>query len=64
MIKAQFDDRASSIAQRYGYQYDELPWLDITFAVTLIYLILTMLTMWQRKDTLSITVCVCAIYVL
>ena len=45
-MKAKFDDQAAKLAEKYGYTYDELPWLDITFGVTLVYLILTMLAMW------------------
>ena len=32
--------------------------------MTLAYLVLTLLSMWQRKDCLNITVCACGIYVL
>ena len=41
-----------------------MPWINITKGVTYIYLILTMFVMFQRKDSLSITVCACALYVL
>lgn len=45
-MKAKFDDQAAKVAERYGLNYEELPWLEITKGVTLVYLILTMLCMW------------------
>ena len=62
-MKEKFDQYASKLAASRGY-HEEIPWLEITKGVTMIYLILTMLVMFQRKDTLSITVCACALYVL
>ena len=63
-FKAKFDEQASALAAKYGHNYDDMPWIQITQGVTYIYLILTMLVMFQRKDSLSITVCTCALYVL
>ena len=63
-MKKEFDGRAAELARKYNVDYETIPWLEVSQGVTLVYLILTLLVMFQRKDMISITVCVCAIYVL
>ena len=63
-MKSLFDDKAAIMAKRAGYDYEKVPWLEFTKGIVLIYLILTMLVSFQRKDSISITICTCAGYVL
>jgi len=53
---------AQKLATKMGYQ--NIPWLRLTEGVLLVYLVLTVLSMFVRPDFLSVTVCAVGIYVL
>lgn len=61
-LEAKFDARVAKIAQKYGY--DEIPWLDLTKGVLVVYTVLSILSMYYRPDFLGITVCALGIYVM
>ena len=44
--------------------YREMPWLEATWFLIIVQMVLAMLTQFQRKDFITITVCALGIYLL
>lgn len=63
-MKQQLEGKASQMARKYGVDYDNIMWLDLSKWVVLIYALLSMFVMFQRAGMINITVCACALYVL
>ena len=57
-----FDNQINQLAKQY--KIETIPWLRVTEAVVVIFLILVLLQMLKRNCFLSLTVAILAIYVL
>ena len=62
MYERQLDTTAKNIARSFGYR--SVPWLGVTYVVIVIQMILSMLTQFQRKDFVTMTVCAVGFYFL
>ena len=56
------DKIAAVVANKLGFPH--VPWFTLTLYVIAIQTVLTILSLFFRKDFLNLTVCVCTIYVL
>jgi len=59
-MEKNFDIKAAEVAKKYGYE--TVPWLELTKVVLFIYSVLTILSMYYRPESMSITVCALGIY--
>jgi hypothetical protein len=52
-LERAFDAKVNELAQKYNYQ--QIPWLNLTKLVLLVYFVLTIFSMFYRPDFMSIT---------
>ena len=59
-----FDKTLGGLANKYGYDVETIPWLNVTKAAVWILLVLVLLQMLKRPCVISLTVASTALYVL
>ena len=62
MYERQLDTTARNIAKSFGYR--SVPWLGLTYVILILQMLLSMLTQFQRKDFVTMTVCTVGFYFL
>ena len=62
MYERQLDTTALNIAK--ALRYRSVPWLGLTYVILILQMVLSMLTQFQRKDFVTMTVCTLGFYFL